>query len=692
MILVAFAATVGYLLFLLAPGNRGTTWLWLVTLGAECLAALHGFGTWWTILAHDDQPESGDVIVRRRDLVQGLEPAPTVDVFITACGEDVDLVMATVVAARDMRLAHRTIVLDDADSDALADRCRASDVEYRRRSDRAHAKAGNVNAGLAATDGEYVLILDADHVPTADFLVQVLPHFVDPTVAFVQAPQSYRDGHGIIATGAGEAQRIFYELVCPGKNKFNAAFCVGTNVVFRRGALEEIDGIHTGSNSEDIWTSLDLHRRGWRSVYIPQVLAKGLAPDTIGSFIKQQHRWASGGFEILTRGRLFRRDRKLTLDQRLQYLFVGTHYLLSVAMLVFMCLPATYLMFGLSPIRSGGWDWASHYLPFYVATLAVTWLQSGGFRLSAIVTSIASAPTHLRALVGVLAGRKASWAVTNSARRGSSSLWSVMPHIFLISVNACAIVVGLSVFTAPAPTLLSIGWASVHISLLSRVVFEALRPDSSVDRAERSPTPKATAAPDRSKRRLLTLPVPATVRIGAGRLAASVRTLVPTPLADRGKVVLPALLAGAIVTTVLLSLYVDERGSSAVTPDRGAVAPAETTQPGPASSAVSMPAPTSAPVTSASPPTTPAPPVVVTAPVTTPHPTKIVRAPVASASPSAPVASAVTGATVPATTTASPTPSASVTPTESDSDTPTPAPTTTTPRRGGGRPSTPSSN
>lgn len=209
-------------------------------------------------------------------------------------------------------------------------------------------------------------------------------------------------------------------------------------------------------------------------MYVPQVLARGLAPDTIGAFVRQQHRWASGGFEILFRGRLFRRDRKLTLDQRLQYLFVGTHYLLSVAMLVFLCLPATYLLFGLSPIQATGWNWVSHYLPFCIATLAVTWLQSGGFRLAAVVTSIAAAPVHLRALVTVLLHRQATWTVTNGTRRSGSSIWPVVPHIALIALNGCAIFVGLSVMTHLAPTLLSAAWATLHIMFLGRLVAEAL--------------------------------------------------------------------------------------------------------------------------------------------------------------------------------------------------------------------------
>ena len=92
------------------------------------------------------------------------------------------------------------------------------------------------------------------------------------------------------------------------------------NVVFRRAAIDDVGGIYTDSKSEDVWTSLMLHERGWRSVYIPDVLAVGDAPETIEDYTKQQLRWATGGFEILFTRNPLNPRRKLTLDQRLMYL------------------------------------------------------------------------------------------------------------------------------------------------------------------------------------------------------------------------------------------------------------------------------------------------------------------------------------------------------------------------------------
>jgi cellulose synthase/poly-beta-1,6-N-acetylglucosamine synthase-like glycosyltransferase len=207
---------------------------------------------------------------------------------------------------------------------------------------------------------------------------------------------------------------------------------------------------------------------------VPQVLTRGLAPEEMEPFLKQQLRWASGGFEILVRGRLFRRG-GLTLDQRLQYLFTGLHYALSIGMLIFMALPAAYLLLGLSPINVDGWTWARHYVPYLVLTFLVAWLQAGGIRGSAIVTSIAASWVHARALVAVLFRRRATWSATHRAGSSHGNLWSVLPHAVLLVLNLTGIVVGLAVLADPATTYLCSLWAALNVLLLGRIVWEGIR-------------------------------------------------------------------------------------------------------------------------------------------------------------------------------------------------------------------------
>jgi cellulose synthase/poly-beta-1,6-N-acetylglucosamine synthase-like glycosyltransferase len=488
VVFVALGVTVFYAVFLLNPMYRGDTWVWILVLFAEGITIFNALAMWWTILAYTPHPDTPEVYAWRRRLAIG-DLKPSIDVFITVYGEPIEIVQVTIEAARDMQVEHRTWVCDDGDSDELQTLCAEEGVGYLRRTEHTHAKAGNINAALRRTDGEFVVIFDADHVPSPDFLLRALPHMHDPLVAFVQTPQAFPSARGLVATGAAESQRIFYELVLPGRNYFNAVFCVGTNVIFRRVALEEIGGMYTASNSEDIWTSIELHRRGWKSVFVPETLARGLAPDSLLSYFKQQFRWAYGAFEVMLRGGLFR-GRRLTLDQRFQYLLAGVNYLLSVAALILMCLPALYLLFGLSPVRSDISTWLIHYMPFYLLIMLVTVVQLGGFKISAIVTSIGAAPVHVRALIMAIFKRKVRWTVTNAGPRGLPGVELVLPHVFLLLLNLVAVVVGVSALRMRGTNLvglwLSIAWATIYVLVLGRVVAEAvIAPHTIKERLER---------------------------------------------------------------------------------------------------------------------------------------------------------------------------------------------------------------
>src|SRR5690606_35828993 len=113
---------------------------------------------------------------------------------------------------------------------------------------------------------------------------ETIPFFENREMAMVQTPQFYSNPMNFISTGAGYMQHVFYSMLMQGKNRFNAAFCVGTCVVFRRAAIEEIGGMYYESKSEDIWTSLRLHENGWMTVYINKVLAEGKTPETIKAY------------------------------------------------------------------------------------------------------------------------------------------------------------------------------------------------------------------------------------------------------------------------------------------------------------------------------------------------------------------------------------------------------------------------
>ncbi|MEU6537062.1 anti-sigma factor antagonist [Streptomyces sp. NPDC047000] len=179
--------------------------------------------------------------------VRGRPPPPpedaTVDVFITTYDEPVDLVARTARAAVAMRHPHRTWVLDDGARPAMARAAEETGALYLSRGAEwegyaRHAKAGNLNAALMRTDGEFMLVLDADQVPDPALLEHTLGWFREERVALVQTPQYFTDVDD--ADPLGSQAPLFYGPIQQGKDGWNAAFFCGSNVVLRREALMQL--------------------------------------------------------------------------------------------------------------------------------------------------------------------------------------------------------------------------------------------------------------------------------------------------------------------------------------------------------------------------------------------------------------------------------------------------------------------
>ncbi|WP_314425410.1 glycosyltransferase family 2 protein [uncultured Microbacterium sp.] len=171
-------------------------------------------------------------------------PQGTVDVFIATYNEPIDLVMTTARAARQIAYPHTTWILDDGARPELAEAARDAGVGYLTRSDDwvgkpRHAKAGNLNSALFETDGEFLLILDADQIPDPLILHRTLGYFADdPDVSVVQTPQWFMNVDE--ADPLGAQAPLFYGPIQQGKDGWNAAFFCGSNAVLRREALMQL--------------------------------------------------------------------------------------------------------------------------------------------------------------------------------------------------------------------------------------------------------------------------------------------------------------------------------------------------------------------------------------------------------------------------------------------------------------------
>lgn len=294
----------------------------------------------------------------------------TVDVFVTACNEPLELVERALEAVVAMRGKHRSWLLDDGDDPELEHLARRLGVGYLRRDDREGAKAGNINAALRRTDGDIVVIFDLDHAPVPEFLERTLGHFEDPGVGFVQAMLSFENHkQSWIARAACETTLDFFNPVSVGMDRLGSATLIGSNALIRREALVSIGGYRQGL-AEDLATSIELHAGGWKSVYVAEPLAPGLAPADTRAWFTQQLKWSRGVFEVLLTAfpRLWPR---LDWGQRLSYAARMTYYWIGPVAIVHMGFTVGVLLAGEKLARVDLRQYIVHILPLVIVAFAI---------------------------------------------------------------------------------------------------------------------------------------------------------------------------------------------------------------------------------------------------------------------------------------------------------------------------------
>ena len=297
--------------------------------------------------------------VDRRPPRRPLRHVPKVAVVIPTYNEGPEILVPTIAAAVALEPAHETWVLDDGGRPEVEELARSLGARYLARPTHEHAKAGNLNHALGIVDAEILAVLDADHVAAPDFLVATLGYFADPRVALVQTPQDFYNVTSFEHSGGtalGEPfheQTLFYRLLQPGKNRWNGAFWCGTNALVRVSALREIGGCATDTITEDIHTTIRLHRRGWRTVYHNEVLARGLAADDAAQYQLQRNRWGTGAMQVLRAENPLVAG-GLTVAQRMSYASTLAGWFDSWRTLGFLLLPPAVLTTGEIPIIADG--------------------------------------------------------------------------------------------------------------------------------------------------------------------------------------------------------------------------------------------------------------------------------------------------------------------------------------------------
>jgi cellulose synthase (UDP-forming) len=405
----------------------------------------------------------------------------SVDVLIPVCREPLPMVEATIRAAVALRYANKTVyVLDDGEDQSLKAFCNGLDVCYLSRPTHEHRKAGNLNYGLAHSQGQLVLALDADQVAQADLIDHIIGYFSLPQIGFVQTKQQF-----ILPDGDpwGNADAVFYEVMQAGKDYDNAAISCGSGVLYRRSALDAIGGFSVWNYVEDLHTSYLLHANGWRSVYHGESYTTGTAPVDVVDHARQRWQWAVDSLRMFFWDNpIFRKG--LSVYQKIQYLHFGYHYLAFGCFLpIFFILPIWALFSHKFMLQEPFWRYILARLPYlllYIVSNQISTYRLHNFKIFQAQAGLFA--VYLRAVLSALGSRHRLPPYTVTRKAGQDNvighrLRKCWPHLMLVGLSISAMIYGvLTIHNDFWFLLVNLFWASWTIAVLSRFIYLSLFP------------------------------------------------------------------------------------------------------------------------------------------------------------------------------------------------------------------------
>jgi cellulose synthase/poly-beta-1,6-N-acetylglucosamine synthase-like glycosyltransferase len=431
MIFIGVISILIFFSFVVKQEVIGNTYLYALLMITLLFMAIKSFHEWYHFL---------NITVKETPVTDKVF---TVDILTTHCpGEPYEMIMETLKAIKKISYPHTSYLCDEGNDPFLIDLCKELDVIHVTRFTRENAKAGNINNALKQATGEICVILDPDHVPQADFLDSIIPHFSNKQIGFVQIVQSYKNNReNFVCKAAAEQSYLFYGPMMMTMNHYGTVQAIGANCTFRRKALDSIGG-HAPGLAEDMHTAMQLHAKGWKSVYVPEVKAKGLVPSTLSAYYKQQLKWSRGVLELLvvTYPKLFK---NFTLRQKIHYGLLPGYYLLSIASLINLLLPIISIFSNQIPLKLYLSECMVIGVPWFISQLMIRqyvqkWLindNERGLHLLGGIVFLGSWWIHLMGIFFTLIRRKVPYEPTPKDDKNGNKISIIVPNLIMLMLS-----------------------------------------------------------------------------------------------------------------------------------------------------------------------------------------------------------------------------------------------------------------
>jgi cellulose synthase (UDP-forming) len=348
------------------------------------------------------------------------EQGESVDVFLPSCGEPLPVLSNTFEYVSRMSWGGpKTIyVLDDSAQEKVRNLADHYDFRYIVRPNPGEMKkAGNLTHALGISDGDFIAVIDADFAVRQEFLYETMPYFSDPKVGIVQTAQFFdvtNPSFSYIQRYAGTLQEIFFRFIQPARDRYKAAICAGTNLVYRRSAVEAAGGFAQVPIGEDVHSGVKLWWAGYETRYLPLCLAKGVAPMDFPSLANQQARWCRSSMMLMIERHF--QEAPFNWKQRAAFWAAFLYYMSSAAL----------LLTGPFPTLTMIWFYPEHVyphnylpiLPALAATLFIFPLMSRGWRPTIWRVCMINSCCHVYAVWYAIRDRVAEWVPTGASPDG----------------------------------------------------------------------------------------------------------------------------------------------------------------------------------------------------------------------------------------------------------------------------------
>jgi cellulose synthase/poly-beta-1,6-N-acetylglucosamine synthase-like glycosyltransferase len=243
------------------------------------------------------------------------------------------------------------MVLDDSDDDTVDllektvkyYKTQGFQIEHIRRGTRKGYKAGALKHAMQITDSEFVAIFDADFIPPTWFLKRAIPHFSKPNIGLIQCRWGHVNENYSTITQV-QALSIDFHMLIEQKAKSDSHLFMnfnGTAGIWKRDCIEDAGGWHTATLVEDLDLSYRAQIKGWKCVFLPDIVVDAELPAQMNAAKRQQFRWAKGSIQCATKLLLdITVQRKISIEAKIQaFIQLTRHIVYPLILIQFLAMP-----------------------------------------------------------------------------------------------------------------------------------------------------------------------------------------------------------------------------------------------------------------------------------------------------------------------------------------------------------------